>query len=174
MVGAASGCASHGGRGVEKVRGGKRMSCACGESLAWRMESEARPDCDGGEMGMTVGQASSELLSARERKALAAGCDVLIDQVFDALQEIKEPQDVAHTTLGLCLPPRYLYKYTPFFCRRFLVCLLTVAWKLAQPKRMLLGLILEGEGIAAGVLESFDINLEKVRTQTIQVLSLRR
>ncbi|WP_201392195.1 hypothetical protein [Ktedonobacter sp. SOSP1-52] len=45
---------------------------------------------------MTVGQASSELLSAQERKALAAGCDVLIDQVFDALQEIKEPQDVAH------------------------------------------------------------------------------
>ncbi|WP_374229174.1 Clp protease N-terminal domain-containing protein [Ktedonobacter sp. SOSP1-52] len=39
---------------------------------------------------------------------------------------------------------------------------------------MLLGLILEGEGIAAGVLESFDISLEKVRTQTIQVLSLKR
>ena len=29
----------------------------------------------------------------------------------------------------------------------------------------------EGQGIAAGVLESLGVNLEKVRTQTIQVLS---
>jgi ATP-dependent Clp protease ATP-binding subunit ClpC len=34
-----------------------------------------------------------------------------------------------------------------------------------------LGLVREGEGIAAGVLESLGVNLEKVRTQTIQVLS---
>jgi hypothetical protein len=36
---------------------------------------------------------------------------------------------------------------------------------------LLLGLIREGEGIAAGVLESLGVNLEKVRTHTIQVLS---
>src|SRR5437868_9419105 len=36
---------------------------------------------------------------------------------------------------------------------------------------LLLGLVREGEGIAAGVLESLGVNLEKVRTQTIQVLS---
>ena len=34
-----------------------------------------------------------------------------------------------------------------------------------------MGLVREGEGIAAGVLESLGVNLEKVRTQTIQVLS---
>ena len=38
-------------------------------------------------------------------------------------------------------------------------------------EHLLLGLIREGEGIAAGVLESLGINLERVRTQTIQVLS---
>jgi len=38
-------------------------------------------------------------------------------------------------------------------------------------EHLLLGLLIEGEGIAAGVLESLGVNLEKVRTQTIQVLS---
>ena len=38
-------------------------------------------------------------------------------------------------------------------------------------EHLLLGLVREGEGIAAGVLESLGVNLEKVRTQTIQVLT---
>ena len=38
-------------------------------------------------------------------------------------------------------------------------------------EHLLLGLVLEGEGIASGVLESMDVSLEKVRTQTMQVLS---
>ncbi len=39
-------------------------------------------------------------------------------------------------------------------------------------EHLLLGLVREGEGIAAGVLASLGVNLEKVRTQTIQVLSM--
>ena len=38
-------------------------------------------------------------------------------------------------------------------------------------EHVLLGLVREGEGIAAGVLESLGVSLEKVRTQTIQVLN---
>ncbi len=38
-------------------------------------------------------------------------------------------------------------------------------------EHLLLGLVREGEGIAAGVLESLGTNLENVRTQTLQVLS---
>jgi len=38
-------------------------------------------------------------------------------------------------------------------------------------EHLLLGLIREGEGVAAGVLESLGVNLEKARTQTIQILS---
>ncbi len=37
-------------------------------------------------------------------------------------------------------------------------------------EHLLLGLVREGEGIAAGVLESVGINLDRVRVQTIQVL----
>jgi ATP-dependent Clp protease ATP-binding subunit ClpC len=38
-------------------------------------------------------------------------------------------------------------------------------------EHLLLGLVREGQGIAAGVLESLGVNLEKVRGQTIMVLS---
>jgi ATP-dependent Clp protease ATP-binding subunit ClpA len=38
-------------------------------------------------------------------------------------------------------------------------------------EHLLLGLVREGEGIAAGALESLGCNLEKVRTQTIQILA---
>jgi ATP-dependent Clp protease ATP-binding subunit ClpC len=38
-------------------------------------------------------------------------------------------------------------------------------------EHLLLGLVREGEGIAAGVLQSLGVNLEKVRQQTITVLS---
>src|SRR5436305_7847254 len=38
-------------------------------------------------------------------------------------------------------------------------------------EHLLLGLVREGEGIAFGVLESLGVNLEKVRTQVIQVVS---
>lgn len=38
-------------------------------------------------------------------------------------------------------------------------------------EHLLLGLVREGNGIAAGVLESLGVNLEKVRTHTIRVLS---
>ncbi|HEX6797193.1 MAG TPA: Clp protease N-terminal domain-containing protein, partial [Ktedonobacterales bacterium] len=38
-------------------------------------------------------------------------------------------------------------------------------------EHLLLGLVREGDGVAAGVLESLGVNLEKVRAQTIQVLN---
>ena len=38
-------------------------------------------------------------------------------------------------------------------------------------EHLLLGLVREGEGIAAGVLESLGVNLEKVRAQVMQVVS---
>ncbi len=37
-------------------------------------------------------------------------------------------------------------------------------------EHLLLGLVREGEGIAAGVLESLGVNLEKVRAQTLEAL----
>ncbi len=40
-------------------------------------------------------------------------------------------------------------------------------------EHLLLGLVREGEGIAAGVLESLGVNLDKVRSTTIQILANR-
>jgi hypothetical protein len=40
-----------------------------------------------------------------------------------------------------------------------------------RPEHLLLGLVREGEGIGAGVLDSFGVTLEKVRRETIKVLS---
>ncbi len=40
-------------------------------------------------------------------------------------------------------------------------------------EHLLLGLVREGQGIGAGVLESLGVNLEKVRVQTLQVLGKR-
>jgi hypothetical protein len=41
-------------------------------------------------------------------------------------------------------------------------------------EHLLLGLVREGEGVAAGVLESLGVGLERVRTQTVKVLSQGR
>ena len=41
-------------------------------------------------------------------------------------------------------------------------------------EHILLGLVREGEGIAAGVLESLGVNLEKVRAETLRVLNEQR
>ena len=38
-------------------------------------------------------------------------------------------------------------------------------------EHLLLGLVREGEGIAAGVLESLGVSLDKVRSQVIYVLN---
>jgi ATP-dependent Clp protease ATP-binding subunit ClpA len=41
-----------------------------------------------------------------------------------------------------------------------------------EPEHLLLGLVREGEGVAAGVLESLGVSLERVRAQAIHVLSV--
>ena len=41
-------------------------------------------------------------------------------------------------------------------------------------EHILLGLVREGEGIGAGVLESLGVNMEKARAETIKVLSQSR
>lgn len=92
---------------------------------------------------MLMGKAYKKVLTSHERQALQTSCDILIDSIFDDLQDVKKPEDVADTILGMYLPERYLYKYTPIFLKKFGVCLITVAWKLAQPKRLALSSLAE-------------------------------
>ncbi len=99
---------------------------------------------------MSIGQAYTNALTPQEQQALQASCDILIDSIFDDLQNVKKPEDVANTMLGIYLPERYLYQYTPLFLRKFAVCILTVAWKLAQPEHMALSSL--AEELAAWVI----------------------
>ena len=92
---------------------------------------------------MSIGEAYSHVLTKHEQQALRIGCDVLIDSVFDDLKIAENPKDVADTVFSIHLPGRYLYKYTPLFLRQFAVCIITVAWKLAQPDHMPLSSIAE-------------------------------
>jgi hypothetical protein len=92
---------------------------------------------------MTVGQAYVDHLTERERKALQHACDVLIDSIFDEVGTVSSPEDVINTTIGGYLPERYTYKYTPLFLRQFAVCIITVAWKMAQPEHKPLSSVAE-------------------------------
>jgi|SRR5690348_5440522 len=92
---------------------------------------------------MAVGQAYSDVLTQQEQQALHEACDVLIDEVFEDLKTIEDPKDLVDTALGDCLPERYLYRYTPLFFKQFVVCIITVAWKLAQPEHMPLSSLAE-------------------------------
>ena len=99
---------------------------------------------------MTVGQAYSDVLTQREQQALQKACDLLIDEVFEDLKNIEDPKDLVDTTLGDCLPERYVYRYTPLFLKQFVVCIITVVWKLAQPEHQPLSSL--GEELAAWAL----------------------
>jgi hypothetical protein len=92
---------------------------------------------------MSIGQAYSNLLTPQEQKALQASCDILIDSIFDEVNSVKTPEEIIDTTIGDYLPERYLYKYTLLFLRKFAVCIITVAWKLAQPQHIPLSSLAE-------------------------------
>jgi hypothetical protein len=92
---------------------------------------------------MFMGHAYTDVLTPHEQQALQASCDILIESMFDDLQNVKQPEDVAHTMPGIYLPERYLYTYTPGFLRKFAICMITVAWKLAQPEHIELSSLAE-------------------------------
>ncbi len=85
---------------------------------------------------MSLGQAYADILTPREQQALAEACNWLIDHAFDECERIEKPQDVLDSVVGEYLPTRYVYRYTPLFFKKFAVCMITVAWKLAQSEHM--------------------------------------
>jgi hypothetical protein len=92
-----------------------------------------------------VGRAYTHVLTRRERRTLAAAIELLIDEVFDAIAmgEQDESEQFALFSLNWHLPSHYQSEYTPLFQKQFIVCIFTVAWKLAQPKPMALSSIAE-------------------------------
>jgi len=92
---------------------------------------------------MSIGQAYADILTPREQHALAEACDWLIDHAFDERERIEKPQHVLDSVVGEYLPTRYVYRYTPLFYKKFAVCMITVACKLAQAEHMLLSSLAE-------------------------------
>ncbi len=92
---------------------------------------------------MSIGQAYSDILSPSVREALGMGCDWMIDHCFENYNASKNPGHFDDTVLGGHLPSRYLQRYTPLFYKQFAVCIITVAWKLAQPKHSPLSSVAE-------------------------------
>ncbi len=109
---------------------------------------------------MLIRQAYSHILTPLERQALQHECDWLIDNAFDGLATLESPQDVVHTMLATHLPERYTYKYTLHFLRKFTVCLITFAWKLAQSDHMPLSSLAE-ESAAWAIIEEAKKLLEE-------------
>ena len=87
-------------------------------------------------MRTTIGQAYKSMLSPRQRKAL---------------KDMAEPGIMlapgSYTTEYL--PPQFRLAYTRDLVTRFLVCVLTVAWKLSQPRPKVPLLSCTGEELAA-------------------------
>jgi len=100
-------------------------------------------DCSRKETNLSIGQAYSDVLTPRAQEALEMGCDWIIDHCFENYNDLKDPEHFEDTILGGHLPSRYLHRYTPLFYKQFAVCIITVAWKLAQPKHIPLSSVAE-------------------------------
>ena len=92
---------------------------------------------------MSIGQAYADILTPREQQALAEACDWLRDHAFDERERIEKPHHVLDSVVGEYFPTRYVYRYTPLFYKKLAVCIITVAWKLAQVEHMLLSSLAE-------------------------------
>ena len=55
------------------------------------------------------------------------------------------------------MPEQYILSYTPLFCRQFVVCVITVAWKLAQPQWHPLSCLAEELALRALITEAESI-----------------
>jgi hypothetical protein len=95
----------------------------------------------------SLGIAYQEVLGPRQRQALAQALSVLLDSWFTDLAGLAQGEGIEDTLLIDALPRRYVPRYNQTFARRFLLCLATVGWKLAQPERYPLQCV--GEELAA-------------------------
>src|SRR5205085_10795395 len=96
-----------------------------------------------------------ETLPPAQRRALRAGWGWLIECGFDDVGHLAELDwPVADCYLAGHLTARYLPRYTPLLVKQFFVCILTVAWKLAQPERHPLTCVAEELALRAIIVEA--------------------
>ena len=117
---------------------------------------------------MSIGHAYSNVLTPRAQEALEMGCNWIIDHCFENYDDLKDPEDFENTVLGGHLPSRYLHRYTPLFYKQFAICVITVAWKLAQPEHMPLSSLAE-ELAAWAIIEQAKVLTEEEKdTEAIE------
>jgi hypothetical protein len=97
-----------------------------------------------------LGIAYREALRRQQRRALTQALDILLDEWFNDLETLEHGENFEETLMADNLPRRYLLKYDRAFARKFLTCLATVGWKLAQPEHYPLQCV--GEELAAMAL----------------------
>lgn len=74
-----------------------------------------------------IGVAFRDVLSPRQRRALAAAGAALLDEWFDAIGVMTHGDAPPHeAALAAALPPSYRPRLTPALSRRFHTCLTTV------------------------------------------------
>ncbi len=95
------------------------------------------------------------MLPANHQGALLEASAQLVEQCFEDLVGA----DDSTWSFDQCyiadhLPRKYLPDYTPLFTRRFLICLATVGWKLAQPQPPSLSCVAEELALRAIIAEA--------------------
>ena len=109
---------------------------------------------------MSVGQAYSDILSPRAQETLETGCNWIIDHCFEAYSEVNGSESFEKSILSDYLPHRYLQKYTPLFLKQFTVCVITVAWKFAQPQPLPFSSVAE-ELAALAIIRAAEVLIEE-------------
>jgi ATP-dependent Clp protease ATP-binding subunit ClpC len=91
--------------------------------------------------------------------------DVELSKVRSAVEFIiTHPPKTTSTDVGLTVLAKKVIELTVDDARRF-------NHQYIGTEHLLLGMLREGEGIAAGVLTTLGVTLEKLRTQTIQIVT---
>lgn len=105
---------------------------------------------------MGLPQVYDDVLEADHVRALEEAIGWSVDHALDELGVVEEAElsgeDLDWNTLPLMgrLPPRYQHRYTPQMLRPFVVCLVTVTGKMADPDRVGSGMCsCVGEELAA-------------------------
>lgn len=105
----------------------------------------------------TLGDAWSDTLTLTHRRALRTACAILVDDFMGAYSETAEVnRPSAETLLLFYLPEKHSLRYEPLFAKKFFVCFLVVAWKLAQenPIEPLLACTAEELALRAIILQA--------------------
>ena len=104
-----------------------------------------------------IGDMPDGLLSSEQKNALRSAAFVLLDRLFADVGHLEAGGDFGDTDMVDYLPARFLPKYDHLFAKEFLVCVATVAWKLASPGHSMLACVGEELALHALVTEAEEI-----------------